>query len=250
MKSKIAVAVIGGFVLAGCGSAGGHTAGIADLPAAEILERTQAVAIAAPSVRVVGDVDDNGNTVSLDMWFKGNEGVVGTLTARGLTFELLRTGDTAFMRADAATWSGLTGDASAGALLADQFVKVAISGEAFADFASFLTWETFISGALQSDAAMAKGSTSEINGIEAIGLVSKAASPAPGDGAAPDAAASAGSLAGSTLWVAANGEPYPVLIERPQGAARSTLAFSEWGSAVDLTAPAEDEVIDLTEIGG
>lgn len=240
MKSKIAVAVIGGFVLAGCGSAGGDAAGIADLPAAEILEHTRAAAIAAPSVRVVGDVDDDGNTISLDMWFKGNEGVVGTLTARGLTFKLLRTGDTAFMRADAATWSGLTGDASAGALLADQFVKVAMSGDAFADFASFLTWETFISGALQSGATMAKGSASEINGIDAIGLMSEAASPAAGDG----------SLAGSTLWVAARGEPYPVLIERPQGAARSTLTFTEWGSAVDLTAPAEDEVIDLTEIGG
>jgi hypothetical protein len=143
--------------------------------------------------------------------------------------ELLRVGtDEYYMKADAETWEQLTGEAASGDIFADRYVRIPGDDESLGDLTSFLDFESFVEEALDPDGTLEKGETAEVNGVQAIGVVD------------PD------SEDGGTLWVALTGEPYPLRIESPEGSGEGAIDFLDWGQAVDIQAPAEDEVIDLS----
>lgn len=229
----LAAAIVAAAALVGCESDGDDN-GVAELSAGEILQRAEDAARAASSVRVVGDIADEGTEVSLDMTYQGSEGAKGTLTAEGLTFELLRIADDYYLKADAQTWSGLTNEPAAGELLADRYVLFPPDDEKLADMASFLDWEDFIDSILEPDGTITKGETREdVNGTPAVGLTSEGSE---GDG---------------ILWVATEGEPYPLRIEPSEGSSgEGAIDFLDWGKEFEITAPPADDVVDLSELGG
>lgn len=236
-------ALVTGLALAGCGgdegdsaddvaapaeSAAPDTNGVDDLNADEILEEARDAATAADSVRISGEVVDDGSTIIIDMQYSG-DGSNGTIGADGATMELLRVStDEYYMKADAETWEQLTGEAASGDIFADRYVRIPGDDESLGDLTSFLDFESFVEEALDPDGTLEKGETAEVNGVQAIGVVD------------PD------SEDGGTLWVALTGEPYPLRIESPEGSGEGAIDFLDWGKAVDIKAPAEDEVIDLS----
>jgi hypothetical protein len=54
---------------------------------------------------------------------------------------------------------------------------------------------------------------------------------------------------GQVLWVAADGPPYPVAVEAP-GQSAPPPRFTDWGRAVVVPTPADDEVVDPSRLGG
>lgn len=203
--------------------------GVEELSPEEILEEAKGAATRADSVRVSGEVVDDGSTIVIDVQYSGDRSV-GTISADGATFELLRVStDQYYMKADADTWEQLTGDAATGEIFADRYVRMP-NDESVGDLTSFFEFESFIDEALAPDGAIEKGETAEVNGVNAIGLVDR------------------DSEDGGTLWVALTGEPYPLRIESPDGSGEGAIDFIDWGEAVDITAPADDEVMDLSEL--
>jgi hypothetical protein len=236
-------ALVTGLALVGCGgdevdsandvaapaeSTAPETNGVEGLSADEILEEAKNAATAADSVRISGEVVDDGSTIVIDMQYSG-DGSSGTIGTDGATLELLRVGtDQYYMKADADTWEQLTGEAASGEIFADRYVRIPGEDESLGDLTSFLDFESFVQEALNPDGAIEKGETAEVNGVQAIGLVDQ------------------DSEDGGTLWVALTGEPYPLRIESPDGSGEGAVDFLDWGEAVDIQAPAEDEVIDLS----
>lgn len=132
-------ALVTGLALVGCGGDEGDSAndvaaqaestapetnGVEDLSTDEILEEAKDAATAADSVRISGEVVDDGSTVVVDMQYSG-DGSTGTISTDGATLELLRVGtDEYYMKADAETWEQLTGEAASGDIFADRYVRI------------------------------------------------------------------------------------------------------------------------------
>lgn len=207
-----------------------ETDGIQDLSADELVERAKDAATAAESVRLSGEVVEDGSTMIIDMQFSG-DGSTGTISNAGATVELLQVStDEYYMKADADSWEQLTGDAASGDIFADRYVRISGDDESVGDLTSFLDFEAFVDEVLDIDGPIEKGETAEVNGVQAIGIIDQ------------------GSEDGGTLWVAVTGEPYPLRIESPDGSGEGAIDFLDWGKAVDIKAPPEDEVIDLSEL--
>lgn len=238
-------ALVTGLALVGCGGDDGDSADDVAAPAEstapetnwaehlsadEILEEAKDAAAAADSVRISGEVVEDGSTIVIDMQYSG-DGSTGTISADGATVELLRVGTNQYyMKADADTWEQLTGEAASGDIFADRYVRMPGDDESLGDLTSFFDFESFVEEALNPDGAIEQGETAEVNGVQAIGLVDR------------------DSQDGGTLWVALTGEPYPLRIESPEGSGEGAVDFLDWGEPVDIKAPAKDEVIDLSEV--
>jgi hypothetical protein len=48
---------------------------------------------------------------------------------------------------------------------------------------------------------------------------------------------------GGTVYVALTGEPLPLHIEGAEGSTEGAVDFLDWGKAVEVTAPAEGDVV-------
>ncbi len=208
--------------MAGCG--GDDDNGIAGLSAAEILTETQEAAEAAESLRVEGAVSDEGSEFSISMELTADSST-GTLSAEGISFELLSVGDDLYMRADADAWTTMAGDPGAGALLADRYVLVPPGDTSFDSFADFGGLDNFTESVLTPVGSVTKGDETEVNGEPAIGLVSSE---------------------GGVMYIATTGDPLPVRLDPPEGQTGG-LDF-EWDVSVDIEAPDEDDIVDLSSI--
>lgn len=225
----LASVFVAGLVLVGCGDDDGDADnGVEELSADEILERARTAATEAGSVRIAGEVSQDNESFALDMRV-GADGATGTITAQGATLEMLRVGEDHYLKATADAWETLTGEAAAGQLLADKYVKVPGDDESLGIGTFLLNFDQLLDEMLSPDGELEKGETSEINGTRVIGLVDN-------------------SEDGGTLFVALTGEPYPLRIAAPEGSGEGAIDFLEWGESVEVSAPAEDQVVDFSEL--
>ncbi|MGH8836442.1 MAG: hypothetical protein ACRDWG_15815 [Actinomycetes bacterium] len=233
----MASAFVAGLALVACGgdddsdtgAPASTTNGVEQLSATEILDKAKAAAVAAGSVHVSGEVVQDEGTFGIDMRF-GADGSTGTMTFNGAQLELLRVGADVYMKATGDTWNDLTGQQGVGELIADRYVKVPAGDESFGDFTSFLSLESFIDGVLDPTGELEKGTTTEVRGAQAIGVV---------DTDKED---------GGTVYIALTGEPLPLRIQGAEGSTESAIDFLDWGKAMAVTAPAEGDVVDLSEL--
>jgi hypothetical protein len=199
--------------------------GVALLPASEILSRALAAAASAQSFHVKGDFPVDGDTLKLDLVVSGRDGK-GSITAEGHTVELVKVDDDVYFKAGEGFWNMVAGDDAQPAiasLLKDRWVKVP-AGEGFAEMVNLFDADNL----LASSGAATKGETKVINGLSAIAVTGNA-----NDGA-------------GTLYVATQGEPYPLRLEG--GAGDGAIDFTDWNVPVEITAPPAGEVLDFSEI--
>src|SRR5881397_4025628 len=96
MRRRFLVGAAAVLALAGCG--GSSSNGESKKSADQIVADAQKAALAASSVHVTGTITDNGMPLRLDMTIVKDRGGKGTLSESGATFELVRIGDTAYLR--------------------------------------------------------------------------------------------------------------------------------------------------------
>lgn len=216
------IAAVTSIALAGCG--GDEDNGVADMSADEILEEAKKAAGEAESASISGEmVDDEGMAITLDFEFS-DAGGTGTLGAEGVEFEVLSVDDTLYMKGAADAWDQAGGE-GLGQLVADKYVLIpADQAESFGQFASFTDLAEFMDEMLSPEGDVTVGDETEIDGQKVIGIDDE----------------------GSTLFVATTGDALPVRIEAPEGE-EGAIDF-EWGIDVEITAPPEDEVIDLSSL--
>jgi hypothetical protein len=208
--------------LAGCG--GSRSSGEGSKSASAILADARHAALAAKSVRIVGAVRNAGQVISLDLSVAQGSGG-GTVMLDGSKVDVVRVGDTTYIRADAALYRRLGTGAAAGRRLAGKWVKVPTTTQNFAQLVSLTDLYAFLTQSLNTKGKVTKGAVKTVEGQEAIELRSRH---------------------GGSLYVATSGKPYPIEFTS-QVAPKGTLTLSEWNSAKTPAAP--PHALDIGALG-
>ena len=229
LAGAVCALLVTGTALTGCSEDPNEgTNGVGRLSADEIQGRAQKAAGSAGTVRLHGTVVAGERTYTLDMRLK-EQGGVGSLSAKGETFRLLRVDDELYLKAGAEFWGhaddesdGKT-DAAAAGKLAEKYVKVPQADPSYKKFIGFTDKNVLLDGLLTLHGKLATDGHHEQSGVRTIRVTGD-------DGS------------GGTLDVSLEGRPYPVRLVRAGKA--GTLTFSDWGTDFDLKKPAEDETLD------
>lgn len=245
MKYRLTAAVIATGVLllggvAGCSSSGGsgdqspspqQTAeatpnGVQDLPADQILERARAAAAAASSVTVKAATEQDGQQVNFDLTVTNN-GAQGTFeTSTVGSLQLVTTPEMIYIKGDE-DFNTSYGGAAGAKLLEGKWLGIPSDDPQAASFTGFGDIKTFTENVLQTEATtFTKEGTKEIDGVPAVGIK--------GDQ--------------GTLWVATEGEPYPLSVTPPADE-KGSLTMTGWNAPVTITPPPTEEVVDLSQLG-
>jgi hypothetical protein len=242
----VAAIVFTAAVLAACGGgssptvAGGSTAppsattaadnGVANLPATAILTRAQDALRRATSVHIKGGGFSQGEQFALDMRL-GPDRATGTVTTNGQPIELRRVSSTLYIKSSPAFWQTL-GGAAAAELMKGRYLKVPTTNPEFAEVVGFTDLKKSVNDLLTPSGTVTKGNRKTIRGMEAIGLVDS-------------------SKDGGTLYIATHGEPYPLsIVASGKTDDSGSLDFLEYGVPVTVQAPPEDQVVDVSKLGG
>jgi hypothetical protein len=208
--------------IAGCGGSGSN--GEASKSASAILTDARQAALAANSVRIAGTIHDAGQTIGLDLNVtKGDGG--GTMTIQGSKVDVVRAGNTAYIRAGADFYRQVGAGPAAGRLLAGKWLKVPTATPNFAQLIALTDLHAFVAQALEPEGTVTKGAEKTIGGQQAIELKSSK---------------------GGSLFVATSGKPYPVEFVGG-GTSSGTVTLSDWGAAKAPSAP--KNAIDINALG-
>ncbi len=210
-------------LLAGCGG-GSSGNGVAGKSPAEILAATKAAAESASSVHVSGSLVSGGTPITLDMDLLAGKGGRGQLSQNGLSFELIEVGETVYIKGSADFYKHIGGKAAA-QLLEGKWLKAPATSSDFASIGQLTNLRELIDQTLADHGALSKDATTTVNGQQVVGLTDKSK--------------------GGTLYVAANGKPYPVQIAK-SGSGSGSISFGRWNEAVTLAAPAN--AIDIGQL--
>lgn len=210
--------------LTGCSSEDpdAGTNGVGKLPPDQIQRKTVNAAESADAVRLSGNVVTSGRTYKLDMRLKADGGM-GSVTAEGATFRLLRIDEQLFLMADSDFWSGGDADAAAAAKLNGKYVKVPQGDPSYKKFSGFTDMDVLLEGLLTLHGKVETDGRHEQSGTRTVRIT--------GDGGS-----------GGTLDVSLEGKPYPVRLVRAGDA--GSLTFSSWGENFTLEEPKKDETVD------
>ncbi|MFD7457608.1 MULTISPECIES: hypothetical protein [unclassified Streptomyces] len=211
----------------------------AGLTGGEIADRAVKATTEASSLRLTGDIpaDESGSAMTFDMALNKKGECAGTLGTGGGKADLIRTGDTiyvrydeAFLRADSEGQPKEETDAAVD-LLAGKWTKMAAEGADAEDIASFCDLDEVLGGAEDVNSDAARGKTTTVDGTPAIVLHEK-------DGKDR-----------YKLYVATEGKPYLLRVDDTNAGDRTTLTLSDFGKPVPAKKPS-GEILDLDELAG
>ncbi|MEV1145987.1 hypothetical protein [Micromonospora sp. NPDC049799] len=201
--------------------------GVAALAPNEALDRARTALKDAGSYQVKGSIVNDGDPIALDFRVRGDD-LAGQVTYEGATVQLLAVGGQQFIRPDEKFWevsSGAGTGTEMAKLLGDRWVKVPADDKDLDDMFGIANVDKMF----EIDGTLTKGGTKDIAGVPTVGLV---------DGGAK----------GGTVYVATEGDPYPMRMEGTD-ANPGELTFSDFGAPFDdLKAPAEAEVVDFEQL--
>ena len=208
--------------LAGCGGSG--SSGEASKSASAILADARQAALSAGSVRISGTIHDAGQTIGLDLSVTQGGGG-GTMTIRGSKVDVVRVGNTAYIRAGADFYNQVGAGSAAGQLLAGKWLKAPTTTASFRQLLLLTDLRTFVAQALKPEGTVTKGAEKTVDGQKAIAL---------------------NSSKGGSLYVATSGKPYPIEFVG-SGTSSGTVTLSDWGTAKAPSAP--KNAIDIGALG-
>jgi hypothetical protein len=223
LVSLLATAV----VLSACGGGSGSSSnGVAEMTADEIVAEALTASKAATSVYVHGGTSSGGDPIEIDMHLVAGEGGEGHLVVNNLSFDMVRIGDQAYFKGDDEFWRQLGGEAAVQLLRDRWLVAPADSGD-LATFTPLTDIEQLFDAILTEHGPLEKGEETEVDGEPAIAVEDTSD--------------------GGMLYVATEGEPYPLKIEQT-GEDAGSIAFDDWNEDYELTAP--EDAIDISQLQG
>jgi hypothetical protein len=218
------------------GTAGaGADNGVRKLAVTEILSRTQAALLQASTVTIKASGGANGTGFSADVDVQAHKGGAGTLTvpggAAGRTFDVqvITIGTTAYVKGDAAAWQTIIGSTPTVPDIDSKWVRASTDNAKLRTLVSLADVAPIATGVIALDADTAKGAESTIDGTPVIALTNVGPTQA-------------------TVYVATQGQPYPVRISQ-SGAVGGQLDFTDFDQPVDIAAPAAADTIDASQLG-
>jgi hypothetical protein len=193
-------------------------AGLEAASADEILAEARSALLAASSVHAKGDLVSEGSSYTIDLRMVRGVGAAGTMAVEGKGLDLVRIGDTAYVRLDPAFLRAATNSASSVRLLSGTYFKVTARRSAtFAPFVALTDAEQAFGSTLAPTGTVTKGKVMRLNKQRVIDLLVD------------------GGRSGH-VYVALSGTPYPVRIVYGSSA-REKVDLDGFGAKVKLTAP-------------
>jgi hypothetical protein len=216
----IAALVVVSPVLGGCGGAGGESS----KSATQIVADASAAASGAGTVHVTGTTSAQGQKVPVDVRLT-KAGAVGTGSFAGTTVQIIRVGDSLYVRGAQQVLGGFLG-AAAAKKIDGHWVEIPASMPQLAQFLGMTAFSDLVEKTLKPTGTPTKAGTRTVDGKKAI------------------AVKGFGTDGSSTLVVAASGTPYPLQLVSADG----TLSFRDWGTTVTVTKPTD--VVPLASLTG
>jgi hypothetical protein len=227
LNGALLAAALGG-TLAGCGG-GSSDNGVASKSAAEIFASSQAAARSATSVHVTGRTGRGAqSTVNLDLSRAAGSAQVSLAEN---TFELIRTGQTLYVKGSPALYQQL---GAAVNVPAGTWLRVPVGDPQLGGLAAFTELAPEIERLIKSSSRTSKGPTTTVDGQKVIELRQQAARYS----------------YVTSVYVATKGKPYPVqIVTRGQISGQTT--FSGWNKSLSVTPPPKAlDIGQLQHAGG
>ncbi|GHE90752.1 lipoprotein [Streptomyces longispororuber] len=210
----------------------------AGLSGPQIVDKALKATSGASSLRVKGSMAGDGGPGSIDLALDTKGQCVGSIGSAGEgSIDLIGKGDTVYMRYDAAFLrSEMKGEPKTevdGAIemMADRWTKSTAKGAEKKEFAEFCDLKTLLADFKGTGSVARKGKATTVDGVPALTLHET-------DGKER-----------STLYVAAEGEPYllKAVHEPGKGKKPDTIVLTDFDKPVRATPPNGD-VLDLDEL--
>ncbi len=215
--------------LAGCGSHGksGQPNGEASKPANRVLADATRTASNASSVHVSGDIVSGGTPITLDLDMARGKGAKGSMSTSGLKFDLVRIGDTAYIRGSDDFYRHFAG-AGIAQLIHGKWLKASVNEGRFRSFGPLTSVSLLFAKISAGHGTLSNDGQTTYKGQQVVAIRDTSDS--------------------SKLYVAATGKPYPVAIVGGKSSQSGTITFGDWDESVSLTAP--KGAIDISQLGG
>jgi hypothetical protein len=223
MGRRFAIAALVLLALAGCGG-GSKSNGEAGKSPEQVVRDAQQAATGAPSVHVSGHITDNGTPLAVDLTIVKGKGGKGTMAESGATFQLVRIGNTAYIKGSDAFLRRVAG-AGAAALLHGKWLKGSATSGRLAALTPLTDTQKLFKSALGQHGKLANKGETTYQGQKVVEIDD--------------------TTEGGKLYVAAQGTPYPVALagSKQQG----SLQFDQWGAGATISAP--QGAVDLSQLG-
>ena len=221
-RRSVFAAILLAVLVAGCGG-GGSGNGEAKKPAAQVVADAQAAAAKATLVHVVGAGKDNGQPLKLDIWMGRGKGK-GHLEENGAGFDVVRVGETIYVKGSDAFLKQFAG-AAAATLFHGRWLKGSASSAQLGALAPLTDISSFFKGVLGQHGKIVNKGESTRDGDHVVEIHD--------------------TTEGGSLFVAAEGDPFPVAVTG--GAAQGDITFSDWNGSESIVAP--KDAVDLAELG-
>jgi hypothetical protein len=192
-----------------------------------VLADAKSAASSASSVHVSGSIVSGGTPITLDLTTARGKGAKGSMSTNGLQFDLVRIGDTAYIRGSDAFYKHFAGAAVA-QLLHGKWLKASIVQGRFRSLAPLTSIDLLFAKIGASHGKLVNDGKATYKGQQVVTIRDTSDN--------------------SKLYVAATGTPYPVAIVGGGKGQSGTITFGDWNASVSLSAP--KGAIDISKIGG
>jgi hypothetical protein len=228
MRASALALALAGLLLAGCGGHGSSASsnGEASKSADKVLADAKAAADGASSARVSGSIVSGGTPITLDLSM-ANGKAKGSMSTSGLSFDLVRIGETAYIRGSDDFYKHFAGAAIA-QLLHGKWLKAPIVSGRFASLAPLTSISLLFGKVASNHGKLANDGTKTFEGQKVVEIRDTSDN--------------------SKLYVAATGKPYPVAIVGRKKAQSGTITFGDWNKSLSVSAP--KGAIDISKVGG
>jgi hypothetical protein len=187
------------------------------------------------AVKVSGELTSNGQAISIDLQANSDGDCTGSLGIGDGKAELLGVGGDTWMKPDEAFWRSFAGDTADQviSIVGDKWVVVPEGEDSIKQFCDV---NDLLDQLLKDDdsdkSTYTKKGTDTVDGEDVVKV----------DNEDPSSGTSTG-------YVLVDDPHYLVKIEKTEGEDTGSVTFSEFDKEFDVTAPADDEVIDLDNLG-
>ncbi len=229
MRASALALVLTAVLLAGCGGSkkAAPPNDEASKPALRVLANANAAAASASSAHVSGSVDSGGTPITLDLSTARGKGATGSMSTNGLSFHLVRIGDTLYIQGSDAFYKHFAGAAVA-QLLHGKWLKAPATHGRLKSLAPLTSLGALFAGISSHHGKLANDGKTTYKGTDVVVIRDKSDN--------------------SKLYVAATGKPYPVALVSGQKGRSGAIRFDDWNKPVSLSAPSG--AIDISQFGG
>ena len=228
MRASALVLVLAAVLLAGCG---GHKKaakanGEAAKPPDRVLADANAAATSAGSAHVSGTVRSEGTPITLDLSMTRSNGAKGSMSTSGLKFDLVRVGDTLYIRGSDAFYRHFAGGGIA-QLLHGKWLKAPATKGRLRSLAPLTSLGALFTEIGAHHGKLANDGETTYKGARVVAIRDTSDN--------------------SKLYVAATGKPYPVALVGGKAGQSGRIEFSDWNEPVSLSAP--KDALDISQFG-